>query len=211
MGNLFGRKKESRVTEQDKAVLQLKQQRDQMKIYQKKINIQLEKDRLTAKKALNNGNKQKAMLMLRKKKFQETLLDRTDKQLENIERMVHDLEFAQIEVKVAEGLKNGNAALKKIHTLLSVEDVEKILDETQEAVEYQREIDSLLAGGLTAEDEDDVLQELEQIIKDQAAEAVPSLPTVPAGEIAEDVVLPEVPKERLPKEKERHKEALVAS
>ena len=28
-----------------------------------------------------------------------------------------------------------------------------------------QEIDSLLAGGLTADDEDDVLQELEQIIK----------------------------------------------
>ena len=37
---------------------QLKQQRDQMKIYQKKINIQLEKDRVTAKKALSSGNKQ---------------------------------------------------------------------------------------------------------------------------------------------------------
>jgi len=31
----------------------------------------------------------KAMLMLRKKKFQESLLDKTDKQLENIERMVN--------------------------------------------------------------------------------------------------------------------------
>jgi len=30
----------------------------------------------------------KAMLMLRKKKFQESLLQKTDKQLENIERMV---------------------------------------------------------------------------------------------------------------------------
>lgn len=28
---------------------------------------------------------------------------------------VHDLEFAQIEVQVVEGLKNGNAALKKIN------------------------------------------------------------------------------------------------
>jgi len=36
--------------------------------------------------------------------------------------------------------------------------------------------------------------------QDQAAEAVPSLPTVPAGEVAEDVVLPEVPKEKLPSE-----------
>jgi len=30
----------------------------------------------------------KAMLMLRKKKFQESVLDKTEKQLENIERMV---------------------------------------------------------------------------------------------------------------------------
>ena len=29
-----------------------------MKMYQKKINIQLERDRDTAKKALNSGNKQ---------------------------------------------------------------------------------------------------------------------------------------------------------
>jgi len=29
-----------------------------MKMYQKKINIQLEKDRVTAKKALSSGNKQ---------------------------------------------------------------------------------------------------------------------------------------------------------
>ena len=37
---------------------QLKQQRDQLKIYQKKIGVQLEKDRATAKLALQNGNKQ---------------------------------------------------------------------------------------------------------------------------------------------------------
>jgi len=33
------------------------------------------------------------------------------------------------------------------------------------AVLHVQEIDTLLAGGLTSEDEDDVMQELEQIIK----------------------------------------------
>jgi len=33
---------------------------------------------------------------------------------------VHDLEFAQIEVQVVEGLKNGNAALKKIQKVWNV-------------------------------------------------------------------------------------------
>jgi len=34
--------------------------------------------------------------------------------------------------------------------------------------------------------------------QDQSAEAVPTLPSVPAGEIAEEFPLPEVPKEKLP-------------
>jgi charged multivesicular body protein 6 len=39
------------------------------------------------------------------------------------------------------------------------------MDETQEAVEKQREIDEVLSGALSNEDEDDVLEELNAIIK----------------------------------------------
>ena len=61
MGNLFGssksnKKEPSRVTEADKAVLQLKQQRDKLKQYQKKIQLSLERERQLAKKLLNEGN-----------------------------------------------------------------------------------------------------------------------------------------------------------
>jgi charged multivesicular body protein 6 len=182
MGNLFGKKKHSsRVTEQDKAVLQLKQQRDRLKVYQKRIELQLVKDKDTARQLLAKGNKQRALLMLRKKKYQESLLEKTDKQLESIERMTHDLEFAQIEVEVVKGLKFGNEALNKLHQILSIEDVEKIMDETAAAVEYQKEIDAVLAGGLTAEDEDDVLQELADII--QESQGPISLPEVPDDEL----------------------------
>lgn len=40
------------------------------------------------------------MLLLRKKRFIEGQLQKTDGQLENVERMIQDLEFAQIELKV---------------------------------------------------------------------------------------------------------------
>jgi len=198
MGNLFPKKKkESRVTEQDKAILQLKQQRDKMKQYQKKITVQLEKERELAKTLLKAGRKDKAKLLLRKKKFQEGLLVKTDGQLDNIERMVHDIEFAQIEAKVIDGLKSGNEALKKMHQMMSIEDVERIMDETQEAVEYQQEIDAILCGGLTDQDEDDVLSELDDMIKS-------SLPDAEAAE--EDVQLPDVPTDDIADE-ERQKEA----
>ncbi|GFO02512.1 charged multivesicular body protein 6 [Plakobranchus ocellatus] len=191
MGNLFGKKHkkaESRVTEQDKAILQLKQQRDKLKQYQKKINSQLNQDREVARALLKEGKKDKAKLMLRKKKFQESLLTKTDGQLENIERLVHDLEFTQVEQEVVRGLEVGNASLKKMHQLLSLEDVERIMDETQEGIEKQREIDDLLSGGLTNEDEMDVLAELDQIIQqtEPSAKEDVALPDVPEDNIGED-------------------------
>ncbi|KAK3740009.1 hypothetical protein RRG08_005281 [Elysia crispata] len=187
MGNIFQKKpkRQSRVTEQDKAILQLKQQRDKLKQYQKKINTQLEKDREVARALLKDGKKDKAKLILRKKKFQESLLTKTDGQLENIERLVHDLEFTQVEQEVVRGLQVGNASLKKMHELLSLEDVERIMEETQEGIEKQQEIDDLLSGGLTDEDESDVLAELDQIIQQ----------TEPTGK--EDVSLPDVPEDKI--------------
>lgn len=62
---------------------------------------------------------------------------KTDGQLENLEKLTHDIEFAQIELQVVEGLKQGNEALKKVNDALNIEDIERILDETREAKEKQ--------------------------------------------------------------------------
>ncbi|XP_046998448.1 charged multivesicular body protein 6-A isoform X1 [Schistocerca americana] len=197
MGALFGKSKKhvSRVTEQDKAILQLKQQRDKLKQYQKRVESMLEKDRLLARKLLQDGKKERAKLILRKKKFQEQLLEKTDGQLENLQRLVHDLEFAQIEIQVLDGLRAGNEALKKVHDVISVDEVERILEETREGVEKQREIDELLSGALSADDEESVEAELEEIIKE-------ALPDVPEAE-DEELELPEVPTDEVERRKEK--------
>jgi charged multivesicular body protein 6 len=54
-GNSSKSNKASRITEQDKAVLQLKQMRDKLKRYQEKIELQLEKERELAKDLVKNG------------------------------------------------------------------------------------------------------------------------------------------------------------
>ncbi|XP_075891208.1 charged multivesicular body protein 6 [Nelusetta ayraudi] len=182
MGNLFGKKKQTRVTEQDRAILQLKQQRDKLRQYQKRIQLQQQKERLLAKQLLKDGKKEKAVLLLKKKRYQDQLLDKTDNQISNLEQLVQDLEFAQIETKVIAGLKTGNECLKKMHEVMSIEEVERIMDETQDAIEYQRQIDEMLAGSLSQEDEDAVLAELEAITQGDM-----ELPSVPTDE------LPDVP------------------
>lgn len=186
MGNIFGRKRRSRVTEHDKAVLQLKQQRDKLKQYQKRITLQLQREREVAKQLLHDGKKEKAKLLLKKKRYQEQLLEKTDNQISNLEKMVGDIEFAQIELKVIEGLKIGNDCLKKMHEVMSIEEVERIMDETQEGIDYQRQIDDLLAGSLTSEDEGAILEELEAITQEDLEQE------------DLDLELPEAPKEPLP-------------
>ena len=206
MGIFFAKKKPpSRVTNQDKAILQLKQTRDKIKQYQRRIEQNLEKERLLAKTLIQNGRKDRALLLLRKKKFQEQVLSKTDGQLENLERMVHDIEFAQVELKVVDGLKVGNAALKKLHSLLSIDEIEKVMDETKEGLEKQREIDEILLGELTVEDEGEVEDELDALLAAEVKERAPVVPVVPEVE-SEDVTLPEVPEELPRKKKERTKE-----
>ena len=110
MGGLFSKKEKSRITDQDRAILGLKKQRDQLKQYQRRIEGVLEKvniscfspmqiifqDRELARKLLKEGKKDRAKLLLRKKKYQEGLLDQTAGQLDNIERLCQDLEFTQV-------------------------------------------------------------------------------------------------------------------
>lgn len=68
----------------------------------------------------------------------ENTLEKADGQLENLEKMVADMEFAQIEMDVVEGLKIGNESLKQLHALMSIDNIEALLDETREGVEKQR-------------------------------------------------------------------------
>jgi charged multivesicular body protein 6 len=186
MGGIFSKdKKDSRINSHDKAVLDLKLQRDKLQQYQKRIELTLETDRQMAKKLLSEGKKDRAKLLLRKKKYQESLLTRTDGQLDNLQTLVNDLEFAQVEQQVVNGLKTGNEALKKANEMLSITEIEQIMDDTAEAIEKQKEIDLLISGQLSAEDEDDVLAELDELVAAEANEA----------EVEKDITLPEVPTE----------------
>ncbi len=102
-------------------------------------------------------------------------------------------------LQVLDGLKTGNAALKRANEMFSIEEIEAIMDETEEAVEKQREIDALLSGQLSTEDEEAALEELDRMVAEADGDAV--------AEKEEERVpeLPEAPTDELPKEKQRQK------
>ncbi|CDZ97419.1 snf7 family charged multivesicular body protein 6 [Phaffia rhodozyma] len=173
-----------KITSQDRAVLDLKLQRDKLKQYQKKIEYVLKREEEIAKEALEAGNKSRALTALRQRKYQQQLLLRTDTQLETLQSLVSSIEFSLVEKSVFEGLKQGNQVLKEIHSEMTLEKVEKLMGETEEAVSYQREIDQALQSKMSVDEEEAVQNELNALIDQQEQTRVPAVP---------DVELPQVP------------------
>ncbi|PWY97108.1 Snf7-domain-containing protein [Testicularia cyperi] len=177
-----------KITPHDRAILDLKLQRDRMKQYQKKLQVILDREHEAARQALARGDKSKALTALRRRKYQESLIQKTDSQLETLEGLVSSIEFSQIQQSVMLGLQQGNDVLKEIHKEMSIESVEKLMEETAEAQAYQREIDEMLQSRMTLEEEEAVQSELEALQREAAgitdetpAESI-TLPSAPQTE-----------------------------
>ncbi|CAH8574317.1 unnamed protein product [Heterobilharzia americana] len=205
MGSIFSRHKHrSRITEQDKAVLQLKQQRDQLNQMTKRLECQIENEIVLVKELARRGRKERALLLLKKKKYLENLIQKTGIQLSNIEQLVCDIEFAQVEVEVLSGIKRGNDALRNIQKVMSLDDAEQIMSDAREAVDYQRELNDIVSGGLSSEDYGDIERDLAHLLEDQ----VLHLPDVPQHPIR-DQAMEEKSKDSA--RKERYKPAVAIS
>ncbi|KAM0809149.1 putative Charged multivesicular body protein 6 [Seiridium cardinale] len=173
----------SRVTAQDRAILDLKLQRDKLRQYQRRILPLVARETEIAKQMLAANDKPKALLALRRKKYQEQLLEKTDAQLQQLEQLVRNVEFAQIQKDIVFGLQQGTKVLKEINAEMGgIERVEMLMGESAEAIAYQNEISEMLGGRITNQDEEEVEDEL------AALEAEINGPTK----------LPDVPNNKLP-------------
>lgn len=190
-----------KISSQDRAILDMKNQRDKLHQYQKRITIITNREKEIARECLRNGDKNKALLALRKKKYQETLLARTDQQLAQLETLTSDVEFALVQKDVVFGLQQGTSVLKQIHKEMGgLERVEMIIGESEEARAYQNEINEMLSGQMSNQDEDEVEDELEALEAEMAGKNV-QLPSAPDGIVGP---LPDAPTET-PKEKARRR------
>ncbi|EGG01057.1 uncharacterized protein MELLADRAFT_92804 [Melampsora larici-populina 98AG31] len=172
----------------------MKLQRDKLKQYKRKIEIIADQEQNIAKDALSKGNKSKALLALRRKKYQESLLIKTDQQLETLQNLVSSVEFSLIEKDVLFGLQQGNQVLKEIHKEMNLESVEKLMSDTTEAIAYQKEIDEMMMSKMSVEEEEEVQRELEAL---QAQEGTKQNSQVDKHSSI-SIDLPDAPKTRLP-------------
>ncbi|KAG9568953.1 charged multivesicular body protein-like protein 6, partial [Aureobasidium melanogenum] len=171
-----------KISAQDRAILDMKNQRDKLHQYQKRITVITNREKEIAKECLRNGDKRRALLALRKKKYQESLLAKTDQQLAQLETLTSDVEFALVQKDVVFGLQQGTKVLKEIHKEMGgLERVELILGENEEAQAYQNEINEMLGTRMTNQEEDEVEDELEVLAAEANRQRMPS--TVEEGVI----------------------------
>ncbi|KAJ6150829.1 hypothetical protein N7470_007423 [Penicillium chermesinum] len=184
MGNTGSSQK---ISSQDRAILDLKNQRDKLKQYQKRITVLTDRETQIAKECLAQNDRRRALLALRRKKYQESLLEKTDGQLAQLEQLAGQVEFALVQKDVMYGLQQGTQVLQAINKEMGgIEGVEKLLGENEEARAYQEETSQMIAGNLSTQDEEDVEDELEALQRELAPP--PRLPSAPVTDLPEQEV-----------------------
>ena len=132
---------------------------------------------------LKDKKKDKALFLLKIKKMKEKQLKESQDAMLNLEQMIGSIETEQQQVEVFAAMKEGTSELQRIHEIMSVEAVEKLMEENQEALDTQEEISELLAGSAVAADiEAEAEAELAQLDLDEANEIGQQLPVAPKGE-----------------------------
>ncbi|CAE7524668.1 CHMP6, partial [Symbiodinium microadriaticum] len=103
---------------------------------------------------------------------------------------IEDIEWESTQVEALRALEAGTAALNKLHEEMSVDDVERLLEESNEAIEIENEISALLAGQFSVQDESELEEELEALYAQEMGTSM--TPTI-AGDSKEGLSLPTVP------------------
>lgn len=138
-------------------------------VLQKKISAEVEK----AKDYTKAKNKKAAIQCLKKKRLYETQIE----QLGNFQLRVHDqmimVEGARATTDTIDALRSGSAAVKSIQQSLSIDDIEKTLEQVEEHAENMKQIQEALAtpvGAAADFDEDELEAELEELEEEELEE-----------------------------------------
>ena len=173
------------ITEKDRTILQLKMTAKDMRKYQRGLEEACASLLERAKGLAGQAQQQNALnlMRLRARKLQQIAL--LDGQVGNILQVVEQVEMADINKDVYQCLRQGAATLKQLNDEMPIEEVQRILQDTREALDLENEISSLLGAGFSTVDKEALEKQLEELMQptDDAAmgrQQVLNLPSVPS-------------------------------
>jgi charged multivesicular body protein 6 len=144
------------------------------------VSYQLEKDSLNlteqAKMLIHKQQKDRALLVLKLRRFKDNEVNKVEGELMSVLEMIETVEWEHANMEVLRALKAGTASLNKLHEEMSLDDVSDLLEETNEAIEVENQINSMLAGQLDIGDNSEIERELAELMGEVPA-STPVAPT----------------------------------
>lgn len=202
-----------KITAQDKAIFQMKQQRDKLKQYQKRINVVITRQDQLAREALKKGDTERAKFYLKSKKHQRSVINKTYDQLDNLEGLIGTIEFKLIEKDVIYGLNEGNKVLMSLNNEMSIGKIDKVIDDLEDERLKVDEVSDLLGttNGLSNSEELEVDEEFNKLQQEingkETTKPEIELPDAPKEKIKPEVQMPVAPKEKPESQTEDHEPA----
>jgi len=199
MGGSFSKKPKAPpkpvVTSVDRAVLDLKNARDRLQRYRQKLEEDDSRLLQQARKARDEGKKERALGLMRLRKYKQTQTANCEEQLLNVYKMVETIDSKQNEAQLLQALRTGKDQLKKMHEETSLDDILNLMDDIREENEKEQEITDILSDvpTLSISDEEAAEAELAALVADMNGATKIDLPVAPSGEI-----LPVAPSGKLP-------------
>lgn len=186
------------ITAADRAVLDLKNSRDRLGRFRKKLEMDQEKLLERAKKSQKEGNKSMAMHLMKLRKHKISEVTNVENQLLTIYEMVDKIAGKENELEIMKAMDEGKNALEYLHREMSVDDVLHLMDEIEEQSEVEHQINEILrqGAGLSSIDESAIEDELAamemELQKEKGGEIQePNLPVVATGALPD--ILPVAP------------------
>eukprot|EP01004_Peranema_trichophorum_P006933 NODE_5730_length_976_cov_44.944900_g5149_i0.p1 GENE.NODE_5730_length_976_cov_44.944900_g5149_i0~~NODE_5730_length_976_cov_44.944900_g5149_i0.p1 ORF type:complete len:217 (-),score=54.32 NODE_5730_length_976_cov_44.944900_g5149_i0:260-910(-) len=187
LGRLLGRKAEKPTTAND----QIQKLGDSIDVLNKREAVLIKKidfELAKAREASQKGNKQTALLHLKRKKQFEDQLTKIQAQRSNIEQMQLKLEEVAMNMESLQAQRQGAQAIRNLYGRMTPERIDKEMDDVRNVMESATEISEAISQPLGTDliDEDELeaeLAELEQEELDKELLALDHKTTVPTNPI----------------------------
>ena len=179
----------NQMTQLDKSKLEVKRGKNRISKFSKKLEQQIVKLDQDARNYVKSGNKKKALYTLRLKKLKIKSLDDVEQKILSLEKILLEIESTEMTQESLKAVQNGTNALNEMHRIMSVEDVEQIMADNEEALDEANEIASLLSGeSFDLTDEEELEAELNALSgnvnnKNDTKVEIPNMPNVPTSKI----------------------------
>ena len=184
----------NQMTNIDKAKLEVKRGKNRIAKHSKKLEQQCVKLDQDARMYLKAGKKKKALYTLKLKRLKIKSIENVEKQILSLEKVLVEIETTEMTQESLKAVQSGTDALNEMHRIMSVEDVEQIMADNEDALDDANEIASLISNSssnLDELDDDELAAELAALegpqtriaIESDTEKQINSMPQVPTNSI----------------------------